>query len=91
LAAKKPQDKNFLFIGKKWRLTWFDFTKWHPTFAEKHMKTFFEVIRKKGLNDLCGRHFVGKSRTKFFSGKFGEIRTKILRTQKNLPAPTSTK
>ena len=26
--------------GRKWRSTFFDFKKWHPTFAEKHMKTF---------------------------------------------------
>jgi len=27
--------------GQKWRPTLFDFIKWRPTFAEKHMKTLF--------------------------------------------------
>jgi len=35
-----------------------------------------EVTPKKGLNDLCGRKFVGKCCTKNFTGKFGEIRAK---------------
>jgi len=46
------------------------------TFAEKQMKTFFlEVTPKKGLHDLCGRKFVGKSRPATFwasLGKFGQ-------------------
>ena len=37
-----------------------------------------EVKPKKDLIDLCGRKFVGKSCTKTFSGKFGEIREKSL-------------
>ena len=41
----------------------------------------------QSLNDLCGREFVGKSCTKNSSGMFGEIRAKILRNPKNLPAP----
>jgi len=49
---------------------------------------FWSVTSKKDLNDLCGRKFVGKSCIKVFSGKFGEIREKILRTSKDLPAPT---
>jgi len=32
--------------------------------------------------------FLGKNCTENFLGKFGEIRAKILRTPKNLPAPT---
>jgi len=48
------------------------------------MKTFFEGNIKNGLHDLCGRKFVGKSRTKLF-GKFGEVRAKIVHTSKSLP------
>jgi len=36
---------------------------------------------------LCGREFVDKICTKNFSGEFGEIRAKILRSPQNLPAP----
>jgi len=38
----------------------------------------------------CSRFFGGRSFSlrEFFSGKFGEIWAKILRTPKNLPAPT---
>jgi len=50
------------------------------------MKTFFGGHTRKGFNDLCGREFVGKSCTKNLSGKFGEIRAKILRNSKNVPA-----
>ena len=58
-----------------------DFKKWRPRFVEKHMKTFLEVTPKKCFN-LCARNFVGKSCTKNVSGKFGEIREKILRAPK---------
>jgi len=71
---------------KKWRPTLLDFKKWRPRFAENHTKTFFGG-HKKGVDDLCGREFVGKSCTKSFSWKFGEIRAKILRHIKNFPAP----
>ena len=54
-------------FGKKWRPTLFDVKKWRATFTEKQTKTFFgEVTLKRGLYDLCGRKFVGKSRTKAF-------------------------
>jgi len=43
---------------------------------QTHEDPFFEVTSRKCLRDLCGRKFVGKSRTKSFSGKFGEIRAK---------------
>ena len=48
-------------------------------------RPFLEVTPTN--SDLCGREFVGKSCTKSFSGKFREIREKILRNTKNLPAP----
>ena len=41
---------------------------------------------KKGLHDLRGREFVGKSCTKKFSWKFGEIRAKILRHTQHFPS-----
>jgi len=44
-------------------------------FAEKHMKIFFWRSHQKGLHDLSGRKFAGKSRTKNFRarlGKFGQ-------------------
>ena len=60
--------------------------KRRPSFAENHMKTFFGGHTTKGLHDLRGREFVGKSCTKNFSWKFGEIRAKILRHTKIFPA-----
>jgi len=44
------------------------------------MKTFFEGHPKQDLHE--------KDVRKNFSGKFGAIRAKILRTPKNVPAPT---
>jgi len=38
--------------------------------------------------DLCGRKYSHKELPEKFSGKFGEIRAKIFRNPKNLPAPT---
>jgi len=72
--------------GQNRRPTSFDFKKWRPTFAEK--RPYLEVTSKTGLHVLCGSKCVGIRRKKNFSGKFGEIRTKILRTHKNLSAPT---
>jgi len=46
-----------------------------------------EVTAKRGLHNLCGRKFISKSRTKNFSGKFGEIREESF-APKNLSAPT---
>jgi len=43
---------------------------------------FLEVAPKRGLHDLRGRKFKGKSYTKNFSGKFGEIRAKSFAPQK---------
>jgi len=66
----------------------FDVKKRRATFTEKQTKTFFgEATSKRGLYDLCGRKFVGKSRTKAFR-EVWKIRAKILCTPKNLPAPT---
>ena len=65
------------------------FHKMAPKFVEKHRKTLFSGGQtKRGFHDLCGRKFAGKCSTKTFSGKFGGIRAKILRTPANLPAPT---
>ena len=71
----------------KWHPTLLDFKKCSPRFEENYMKTYFANHTKKGLHDLCGREFVGKSCTKKCSWKFGEIRTKILRHTKNFLAP----
>jgi len=54
--------------------------------TQKHMKTFFGGHTKKGLHNLCGR-ICRQKLYKNFSGKFGEIRAKILRTPKILPSP----
>jgi len=48
-----------------------------------HEDKFFGGHTKKGLNDLCGGKFVDKSSTNNFSGKFREIRAKVLRIPKN--------
>jgi len=45
-------------------------------------RPFVEVTPKRGLHDLCGRKFVGKSCAKSFSGKFGEVRVKSFAPQK---------
>ena len=71
----------------KWRLTLFDFKKWCPRFPENNM-TFFVGRTEKGPHDLRGKEFVGKSCTKNFSWKFGEILAKILRHTKNFAAYT---
>ena len=45
-------------------------------------RPFLEVTLNRGLHDLCRRNFVGKSCTKNFTGKFGEIRAKSFGPQK---------
>ena len=57
-----------------WRITW---------------RPFLEVISKVSVRDLCERKYSHKRLSEDFSGKFKEIRAKIFRTPKNLPAPTS--
>jgi len=57
--------------GQKWRPTLLYFQKWHPTFAEKHMKAFFGRHTKKGLHDLCGRKSVAKVAQKLFGKVWG--------------------
>jgi len=47
-------------------------------------KTFFEGHPR---NDLCVWKYSNKKLSKNFLGKSGEIRAKIFRTPKNLPAP----
>ena len=46
-------EKNPWKSGYKWRPALFDFKKWYPRFAEKHMKTTFWGHTKQGLCDLC--------------------------------------
>ena len=53
---------------------------------KKIWKPFLEATPKKVVWFLW-RKFVGKSCTKHFSAKFGEIRAKILRNFKNVPDP----
>ena len=50
--------------------------------CRKSYEDLFWRSHQIGLHDLCGRAFVGKSCTKNFSWKFGEIRAKILRPPK---------
>jgi len=87
LICRKSEQNRGKF-GQIWCPMLFDFKILHPTFPEKHMKTFLDVIPQKDLHDLWSlwRNFVGKV-PENFSGKFGKIRAKILRTPKNLPAP----
>ena len=51
--------------------------------APSLMKTLFmEIIPKKGLLDLCGRNFVGRSRTKTFRASLGKFGQKSYATPK---------
>jgi len=59
---------------QKWSPTCFDLKKW------SHEECFFGGHPKYGLHT--------QKVAKYFSGKFEEIWAKILRTPKNLPAPT---
>jgi len=62
-----------LICRKSGQNPWKSWKKWCPTFGEKHMKSpFFEGHTKKGLYNLCGRKFVGKSRTKTFRASLGK-------------------
>ena len=59
------------------------FQKMTPkVWIKTHKDHFLEVTPKRGLHDFCGRKFAGKSCTKNFSGKFGEIRAKSFASQK---------
>jgi len=51
-----------------------------------HMKTLFFGDNPK--HDVCGTKYSDKELPENFSGKFVEIRVKILHTAKDLPAPT---
>jgi len=63
----------------------FDFKKWCPSFAEKHMKTFFQkVITKKSLWEQICR----QNRTKTFGASLGKFGRKSFAAPQNLPAPT---
>jgi len=53
-------------------------------FAEAHEDLFLEVITKT----VFMRKYTYKKWPKILSSKFGEILAKILRTPRNLPAPT---
>jgi len=54
-----PNCFDLLKSGQKWRPAFFDFKKWCPTFAEKHMNPFLEVTPKQGRIQLVslGRRF----------------------------------
>ena len=52
------------------------------------IKTFFGGHTKSKNSCSLWEKVCGQKAQKNFSGKFGEIRAKILRTSKNLPAPT---
>jgi len=67
--------------GAQRTLVW---KKWRQTCSESHEDLFLEVIPKT----VVMRNSSHKKWPKNFSGKFGKIRAKILRTPKNLPAPT---
>jgi len=57
-------------------------------FSKKQMKTFFlEVAQKKVFVIFVGENLLAKV-VQQLSGKFGEIRAKILRTSKNFLGPT---
>jgi len=75
-----------LNILEKRRATLFDFIKWRPTFADKHTKTFFGGHPKKVFMIFEGKN-CRQSRPKLF-GQVWENSGKILRSPKNLPAPT---
>jgi len=61
------------------------FWKIGPQHGKINMKTFFGGQPKKYP---CGRKYSHKELPESFSGRFGEIRAKIFRTPKNLPAAT---
>jgi len=46
-----------------------------------------DITPKKGIHDFVGKIYWQKAPRNFL-GKFEEIRAKVLRTPKNLPAPT---
>ena len=56
--------------------------------VNKLANRFLEVIPKVGVHNLCGKNYSHKELPENFSGKFGEIRAKIFRTPKTLPALT---
>jgi len=56
---------------------------WRPTWGESHETFFSFFLGGHPKTDLCGRKY-----TKSCASKFREIRAKIFRTPKNLPAPT---
>jgi len=68
--------------GQKWPPMLFYLKKWRPTFAKKHMNNFFGGYTKKGLYDLCGRKYVGKSHTNTFRASLGKFRQKSFAPQK---------
>ena len=65
---RTPKSFDLLKSGQKWRPTLFEFKKWCPTCAEKHMNPFLEATPKRVL---YGRKFVSKSHTKLFGQVWG--------------------
>jgi len=70
-------------IGAQRGLIW----KNGAQFWQKHIKSFFWRSPQKNVGL---RKCLHKKWPKNFSGKFGEVQAKILRTPQNLPAPTPT-
>jgi len=76
-AWVQAQPQKFLFVenpgkipenlGKKGAQHWQEHRR-----ERAHEVLFLEVIPKKDLHDLCGRRFVGESRTKTFRASFGQ-------------------
>jgi len=51
-------------------------------------RSTWRLFWRSSKSDLCGRKYSHKVLPGNFSGKFREIRAKIVRTPKNWPAPT---
>jgi len=74
--------------GQKWRPMLFDFNKWHPTFPEKHTKTFvWRSYQKKVfmIFYLCGEILLAKSH-KTFRARLGNSGKNLSHPQK-FPSP----
>ena len=69
-------------LCKKWQPTWFDLKKMVPSVK------FGGHLKWRCSWSVSQEENICTSGLKFFWGKFGKIQAKILRTPKNLPAPT---
>ena len=72
-----------LKIRAKMALNFVRLQKMGPTFAEKYVKTIVSrATPKKGLYVLCGRKFIGKTRTKTFRASLGKVGQKSFASPK---------